>query len=146
MEISMERRMWNFCNGCIHVNLRIFNFIIPFWIPYSYEKKKSFWNSKIWLLLPTLHSAWLKSDIFHPPYRTRGKIRGAGNEIFIGKPTASFLSLQHFKKQKLGIIPTWISNYGKPWGLPDFHIQAPLKNICYFFLGSYLIGFTVDNI
>ena len=97
--------MWNFCDGCIHVNLRIFSFVIP-GILYSIFlwKKKSFWNSKIWLLLPTLDSAWLKSDIFHPPYRTRGKIRGAGNEIFIGKPTAYFLSLEYFKKQKLGII------------------------------------------
>ena len=137
METSMERRMWNFCNGWfIHVNLRIFNFVIPFCIPWGSMflwKTKSFWNSKICLQLPTLDSAWLKSDIFHPPYRTRGKIRGAGNEIFIDKPTAYFLSLEYFKKQKLGIIPTWISNYGKPGGLPDFHIPAPLKNICYFF-------------
>ena len=133
MEVSMERSMWNFCNGCIHVHIRIFKFVLPFISVFHIPIKKSFWNSKIWLLLPTHDSAWLKSDIFHPPYRTRGKIRGAGNEIFIGKPMASFLLLENFKKQKLGIKPIWISNYGKPRGLTGLPVPTPLKNICYFF-------------
>ena len=96
-------------------------------------KKKSFWNSKIWLLLPTLDSAWLKSDIFYPPYRTRGKNTGAGNEIFIGKPTAYFLSLQYFKIKSLEFYLLGFQILVSPWACRTFLFQRTWRTFVTFF-------------
>ena len=48
-------------------------------------------------------------------------IQGRRNEIFLGKPTASFLSVPQFiKGKKLINRRNWLSNYGKPGGASLF--------------------------
>lgn len=54
--------------------------------------------------------------------------QGRRNEIFVGKPTASFLPLQQFKRQNvvnINLIGCQIMVC--PGGLPGFPIQAPLE-------------------
>ena len=52
-------------------------------------------------------------------------IQGCRNKIFLGKPTASFLSLRQFiKGKKLINRPNWLSNYGKPGGASLFRYSC----------------------